>query len=606
MLPLPVSVFITQIVALLGVTAATKLVILVAYYLKDLDIRLMYHENIFRHLEFYEDYNTSDTKKGLVAWMSLIAFLLSFIPTYLSFAADTKDTEHVIYTNIQTAESMNSLGSFVVDQIEEPLFTEFYNTANHAPANSTGVILENYIISKKKQTQINPSGVWYNAPSVHFSPAKQIASWGTDARYPMNFQTVNDTNIFSTRGRVKESYAISYNNKAHTQGSSTLETCAGNDSLDSNIVTNITSIDGHQVQGARSMNRTCYPITDPSLWLISFQDADDDAGVDSLLNSREDIYFRSASSSPQSSASYSMGVVARNWEKLNMNVAMVKKSAHITIFYSDFNRSLAPDSCISSNYLNKSAFNQDINMITCQLISLAKQNPTLPILQATRRSYIANKMINSVYTYIKKDDGHGILVDLTLYSAFFATRSPADIAGPEMLIAYQQVKKSDFDTKDFEQILQSINPFPDLDTEYGLNTMTDLVLIGIRLFGSTYNKKVFLKTTAYIVSSVRVSTVWIVLALSFAVIFLLIITASNFMTPKVYKTDLRSLLIHTLIMQENHIDSSENPPMRRRENTGLLTRAVRLEGGKSLKMDDNPIILSENIPMMDQTADTLA
>ncbi|KAL9538798.1 hypothetical protein MBANPS3_010670, partial [Mucor bainieri] len=611
MLTLSLSVFITQIVAFLGVAAAARLVILVACFLKDLDIRLMYHENIFRHLGYYKNYDTSHAKKCLVAWMSLLGLLVAFTPTYLSLA-NTKDTEHVTYTNIHTSNLMTSLGSSTTDERSKPVFTEFYDTSKHTPANSTGALLENYLMSRKHQTRINPSGVWYNPPSGKFTQSDQKQGWRSDNRYPMNPQALNGTTgVFSVRYEDKESprilyyswpdkfkkaYALSYNNKASKQGSSTLESCADNDSLGSNIVTNITTIDGHQVQGARSMNRTCYPITDPSLWLITFQESDNDTGADSLLNSKEDLYFRSVSLGPQATASYSMGIVARNWKKLRRIVSMVKKSVHITVFYSDLNRPLTPDNCSSLSYTNLTTFNQDVNMISCQLVSLAKQNPELPILQATRRSYTANRTINSVYTYIKTDKGHGIMIDLTLYYALFAKESADKAFDPEIFIAYQQVKKRDFNTTDFAQLVQSINPYPDLDTDYGFYTATDLVLLGVRLSRLlSFNDKMFLKTTARVISAVRVSTVWIVLNVSLTAIFILIIIASTFMTPEAYKTDLRSLLVHTLIAQEYRIDS--NTPMLQRENAGFLTRKVDLQLDAALKMDNVPIVLSENIPM---------
>ncbi|CAO3649528.1 unnamed protein product [Mucor fragilis] len=584
MLPLPLSVFITQIVALLGVAATTKLAILVAYYLKDLDIRLMYQENIFRHLEFYRDYSTTDARKGLVAWMSLLALLLSFIPTYLSFGADTKDTGHVAYTNIQTSSKIKyDLSMSTNDRDDQPLFTEFYDTSKHTPANSTGVLLENYIMSRNKETKMNPSGVWYNAP-----PAEEEKDWHATP--------------YHTKSRAKVTFRVSYNNKDNTGGSSTLESCAGSNPLESNPVTNMTSIDGHQVQGARDMNRTCYPVTDPSLWLISFQEEDNDNGVDSLLNTHEDLYFRPVSLMPQTSASYSMGVVARHWNKANNYVVMVKKSAHITVFYSDFNRSLTPDGCNSSSYSNISTFDQNVNRIACELVSQAKQNPTFSILQATRRSYTESKMTNSVYTYIKKDNGHGIMIDLTMYSALIDSRTSAYTSiDSENFIAYQQVKKSEFVTTDFEQLLQSINPFPDLDTEYGLNTITDLVRIGVRMFGLADNES-FLKTTARIVPFVQVSTVWIALAVSLVVLFILVITASTTLVPEAYRTDLRSLLIHTLLSHE----SSANRDDEHNGNTSLLTGAVCLETGKLLTMEGNPIILSENIAMADEGENSFA
>ncbi|KAL7335700.1 hypothetical protein PS15p_201134 [Mucor circinelloides] len=602
MLPLAVSVFITQIIAFLGVAAVAKVVVLFAYHFKDIDIRFMYHENIFRHLGWYKDYNTLDLRRILVIYVSLLALVISFIPTYLSFGADTLDAENVAYTNIQTStNSKRDLRPGTISSTKEPLFKEFYDTSKHTPANSTGIILENYILSTGKKTQMNPSGVWYNVPSVHFLPEQQIERWKKDVSYLMQPQNVNDQGVFSTQDSNSTSFAILYNNKDKTEGSSTLESCVDNDPLKSNLVTNMTSIDGHRVQGVVTVNRTCYPMTDPSLWLVSSEEQNKDMS-DSILNYNQDNYFRSASPlNHQSSASYSMGVVTTTWDNSYTTVVMIKKSAHITIFYNDVNRAITPDSCISSSFADKSTFHQDINMIACQLVSQAKQNPTLPMLQATRRLYEGSKMINSVYTYIRRNGGHGIMVDLTLYSAFSTSIAGSGIYDKEIPIAYQQLKKSNFDTMDFEQLLQSINPFPDIDTEYGLNTIADLVYIGTKLLGMYFSRD-FLKTTASIIPFVRVSTVWIGLTVSLAVVFIVVIIASTVMAPEAYETDLRSLLVHTLITQESAVDNNDNTTLNRKEKTGLSMRAVCLDGKKGLKMDGNPIILSENIPMVGQTA----
>ncbi|KAG1083291.1 hypothetical protein G6F42_022266 [Rhizopus arrhizus] len=208
MLPLSVSVFITQIVAFLGVAAVAKIVVLFAYHFKDIDIRFMNHENIFRHLGWYKDYDTPDFRRIIVIYVSLLAVVISFIPTYLSFGADTIDAENVAYTNIQTSTNLkHDLRPGTISRTKEPLFKEFYDTSKHTPANSTGIILENYILSKGKKTQINPSGVWYNAPSVHFSPEQQIERWKKDASYPMQPLTVNDQGVFSTQDNGRLVYA---------------------------------------------------------------------------------------------------------------------------------------------------------------------------------------------------------------------------------------------------------------------------------------------------------------------------------------------------------------------------------------------------------------
>lgn len=133
--------------------------------------------------------------------------------------------------------------------------------------------------------------------------------WMTLTSSPRKYQIQNHMAYCTLRQKLISRNGTVYRttiNKVSAQGSSTtLRSCVVNDPLNLDLVTIITTIiDGYQVQGACSMSRTFYHIiTDPSPWLISFQKAENDRGVDSLLNSNENIYFRSASHNTQSSAS---------------------------------------------------------------------------------------------------------------------------------------------------------------------------------------------------------------------------------------------------------------------------------------------------------------
>lgn len=191
------------------------------------------------------------------------------------------------------------------------------------------------------------------------------------------------------------------------------------------------------------------------------------------------------------------------------------------------------------------------------------------------------------------------MIDLTQYSGYNVPKSMQNsYFDREMFIGYQKVKKSNFETIDFEQLLQSINPFPDISTEYGLNTITDLVLFGAGLIGNSYDG--FLRTTAIVLPSVKVSVAWIAVTVAFAALFIFVIVIASFIAPEAYKTNLRSLLIHTLITLETE-NTTDDPNLNRKKKLSLSTRAVKLEGRQSLKMDGTAIILSENIPMANQT-----
>ncbi|KAL9540916.1 hypothetical protein MBANPS3_009424, partial [Mucor bainieri] len=612
MLPLPVSTFITQIVALLTVAAISRIAILCAYRLKDIDIRLMYQENIFRHLGWYTDYHSDTPRKQLAFLLALLGLAASFLPTFLSITGDVSDNEHVSYANIQkSTTNYYELSPKHFRKENHPIFTNLYDNSRlnassssaAGEANSTtGILLENYLQSAHRKTTPNPSGVWYNVPAFRFSPEEQLRQWRNDANYPPSPQ-VNQQGVFSLQEDQWPTYFLSYNNKAPSEGSSTLKHCVDNDPSGSNLV-NLPSIDGHQVQAAQAMNRTCYPMADPSLWLVAAQ-SDGSYKEDSKLNFVDSALFRSGYLDQQTTATYAMGVSANNWGQSGHQKAfMIKKSAHITVFYSDKTKALVPETCMPAfDNSIKHLFHQDINFIVCQLAASAKQNPALPILQATKRTYDSNNIINAVYTYLQKDNGHGIMIDLTLLSAYYTSGyTKLMLDRDEALIAYQKIQKTDFDTTDYEQLLQSMNLFPDVNTVYGLNTITDLVVVGSHLLDGEANED-FTKTKAKVVAAIKPSVPWIVVTCSLTVLSLLVCTVVSRLAPTAYKTDLRSLLVHTLINQEktnsNTAASNNDPTLNRQKKTGLVTRAVRLETSKtaSLKMDGVPVVLSEKIPL---------
>ncbi|KAL9547437.1 hypothetical protein PS6_007135 [Mucor atramentarius] len=590
MLPLPVSTFITQLVALLTMAAMSRIVILCAYYLRDIDIRLMYQENIFRHVGWYTDYNSTSPRKRLVFLLASLGLAAGFLPTFLSIAGYVKDNNaQVSYTRVEeTSNSYYELSPQHFIKDTDPIFNNFYDRT-YEPANSTGILLENYLHSINKKTIRNPSGVWYNAPAVYFSPEQQLRRWEQDDNYPPVPQLIDSSQqgVFSVKANEQPTYFLSYNTKIKSEGSFTLAGCVDNDSSRFNVV-----------QAVRSMNHSCYPITDPSLWLIASQ-VDASEKRDSKLNLVDGAIFRSGRLNQQAVATYSMSVSASNWGPVGgQKVMMIKKNAHITVFYDDNSKAVAPESCVTASNSSKHLFHEDINWIACQLVASAKQNPTLPMLQATRRTFASNTIINSVYTYIKKNNGHGIMLDLTLLSAYYTSgRSEPMYQTAEVLISHQMIKKTDFQTTDYEQLLATMNPFPDVDTLYGLNTITDLVLAGTNLLAGVPNRD-FLKTTAVVIPSIKASIPWIAMTCSLAVFSLLVCIAASRLTPEAYKTDLRSLLVHTLISQEAAFTSDQH--VDRRKKSGLSTRAVRLkvsDNNGSLEMDGIAIVLSEKIPL---------
>ncbi|CAO3648721.1 unnamed protein product [Mucor fragilis] len=602
MLPLPASTFITQLVALATMAAISRIAVLCAYRLKDIDIRLMYQESLLGHVGWYSDYNSNTPRKQLVFVLALLGLAASFLPTFLSMVGDIKDNdEHVSYANVKrSSNSFYELSPRDLIRENDPIFNNFYDSKHNA-ANSTGIILENYLHSIHKKTIKNPLGVWYNAPAFYFSPQDQLRRWEQDANYPPLPQ-LNQQGVFSLEAGQLPTFFLSYNNKALSEGSSTLKNCVYNDPSGSNMI-NLESIEGHQVQAVRSMNRTCYPITDPSLWLVAAQ-AEEPRTVDSKLNIADGALFRSGYLDQQTTATHAMGVSASNWGEFKEQKAfMIKKSAHITVFYNDKTKAVAPEYCVPATSNSKHLLHQDINLIVCQLVALAKQDPTLPMIQATKRTSDSNTLINAVYTYIQTDNGHGIMIDLAVLSAYYtAGRSQDMFYTEEALIAYQKIQNTDFDTTDYEQLLQTMNPFPDVDTVYGLNTITDLVLAGTNLLAGVTNRQ-FLRTTAAVIPAIHVSVPWIVVTCSLVVLSLLICFAVSCLTPEAYTTDLRSLLVHTLISQETN-NSADQPNSNRKRKNGLVTRAVRLETSKtaSLKMDGVPVVLSEKLPLKELIA----
>jgi hypothetical protein len=414
----------------------------------------------------------------------------------------------------------------------------------NARANTTIAILEDYLISNNINTTANPSGVWYKVHKI----AADTARRENDDRYSLIPQTINtqDNTFFITDQFGKK--RVTYYYSKSQEPSSTLKQCIDRDdsAYINNLVTNFNDVQEHHVEAVRAYNRTCFPIIDSTLYLRK-NTGKSSGGSVSVLEKNNQV-FRSSFLHEQMSASASTDASLLYLDRDRISL-LIKKTAHITTFYDNTDSVLcrAPTDKVQDTL----PYNQDIDSIVCQLTDLALQNPTLPTLQATRRNIENNKVIDSVYTYIKKPEGgHGIMIDLISVSGFYIQSNssfPTGFEYLEDLFAHQVIKHQELNpTSSYHQLLQDLDPLPSVDTANGQNMWTDLVVIATSLRSGPLESGFFIRITAVVTPGLDIPMGWRVFACVLFAIFVIIIAVSSRVASPIYKANLRLLLLSTL------------------------------------------------------------
>jgi hypothetical protein len=538
MLPLPAAVAISQIVALLGVEAVRYTVMATASLIKDIDFRLLYEQDIFQKAKYFRRFTTTKTKKNVALFFSVISLVIYFLPAWVAIQGNVLGTEY-IYSQISEGRV-----HIWYTSPHNGIFKELINIKTKREVNTTTAILENYLVTKNKSTIANPSGEWHKVDEIVASTMR----WKYDQRYPPAPQTINAQEGIFTVSNDLNITILTYHYSKQPESSSTLEQCINRDdpTYSNNLVTNFSNIDGHRVQAVRAYNRICYPITDSTLSLRqgvykrSFNDAT------SVLENNDEL-FRSSFLHEQVSASVSADASILDLSE-NCISLLIKRKAHITTFYDSISSVLCR--LPTNNTQDTLPYNQNIDSIVCQLTELAAKNPALPMFQATRRTIENNKIINSVYTYIKKPEGgHGILIDLTSISAFFIKRGRTYTYydNQEILLMHQVIKQQGLQlTSNYHRLLQEMDPFPSVDTTYGQNTWTDISLAATDLIEADLVQHFFTRITATVTPALSIPlSVLVLICVLFAVFTIIIVIASMVASP-IYKADLRKLLLSTL------------------------------------------------------------
>jgi hypothetical protein len=539
MLLLPAAVAISQITALLGVEAIRYIVMAIASSIKDIDFRLMYEQDVFQKARYFKRFSSTKVKKNIVLCLSIIALVIYFLPTLVSIQGNILGTEYK-YSSIS---KHGPYGLYVYQK--DIIFKELVNTKSKGEVNTTAAILENYLVVANKSTKANSSGEWY---TVNESLA-DTKRWESDESYPPVPQIINaeEGAIIATNNNGGK--IVTYYYSKQPESSSTLEQCL--DSTDptysNNLITGFSNIEGHYVQAVRAYNHTCYPMADNSPLLTK-------AVYERFINGKEtskvesnDVIFRSSFLHEHTSASVSVDASTLYMGSDGISM-LIKKKAHITAFYDNSSSVLCKTPF--DNAQDTLSYNQNIDSIICQLIELVSQNPTLPMVQATRRSIEKNKIIDSVYTYIKKPEGgHGIMVDLISISAFHIKNSQRIMYNidEEVLLAHQTIKREGWNLtgSNYHTLLQEMDVFPSVDTIYGQNTWADLVQAN-DIIGDWRDQYFFSLVMANMTPTLAMPSLWLIVSCVLFAVFAIIIAISSMMTSDIYKADLRKLLLSTL------------------------------------------------------------
>jgi predicted membrane protein len=539
MIPLPAAVAISQVAGLLGVEATRYIVMAIAYFINDIDFRLMYEQDVFQKARYFKRFSTTKIKKNVVLCFSAIALVIYFLPTLVSIQGNVLGTEY------SYSEVLRSYPYRIEPSRNDIVFKELINTKSKGVVNTTAAIIKNHFATSNMSTNANPSGVWYNVDE-NFAYTER---WESDESYPPVPQTINaEGAIIATT--FNDRNIVTYYYSKQFESSSTLEQCLDrtDPAYSNNMITNFSNIEKHRVQAVHAYSHTCYPITDNSLLLsqaVYEKTVDNEARSKIELN---DAIFRSSFIHEHTSASVSVDASSMYLDNESISM-LIKKKAHITAFYDNSSSVLCRTP--SNHARDILPYNQDIDSIVCQLTDLALQNPTLPMLQATRRNIENNKVIDSVYTYIKKPEGgHGIMIDLISVSAFLIKKKDGwlDRNEREVLIAHQTIKREEWDLtgSNYHNLLQKMDVFPSVDTTYGQNTWADLVQLIYVFPGLSDKDHPIYLVEANVTPTLAMPSLWLIVSCVLFVVFAVIIAISSMMTSAIYKANLRKLLLSTL------------------------------------------------------------
>ncbi|GAN02024.1 hypothetical protein MAM1_0015c01463 [Mucor ambiguus] len=460
MLALPLTIFIYQLIATLGVVAITAVVIAVTA----LDFRLMYMQGPLDKIFHCKRFKSSRIAKGMVMLLTLISVVVMFLPTLLVYGTDIMGySDHYLTDIKQHSQEDYALNPFsnpnpiVLPSIvqEYPPFDDFRVLYMDDASDPPGYIYRNWVNAESivktylyKHLNVpvakNAGGVWYGV-MANLTNRPWTHEYGDTYRlynlYQRQYEAPVPQRVDASTGRYyTDANVPTYTFGAADQDSFSLHACNGQ------LLYNLSSFDNHQILTVvnASTGVQCYPQFDTSI-PVTVQ-------VGSIVKSSvlDDHYgvYRSARLDKVQKSSSAISVSAIKLNDTYITMA-IKKQTHLTyhgkIFNShDNDQELLDCSSAHLDESNREQDNTEYNAynhtsILCQLKQLSFDNPGFNALQAARRAYGDKSIVNSVYTYMAPTVDNplgGFGVDLTYFTALTLKSAVFNLPEGEHLIAH--------------------------------------------------------------------------------------------------------------------------------------------------------------------------
>jgi hypothetical protein len=545
MIPLVLAILIYQFLAFLGVEAIGRLVIYIAYYKQDLDLKLMYNQAPIDLIYSFNKFDKPNSQKMFVFFMASIALAFGFIPTiFTEFDATAFLYYDYITSPLNRSDAINNYNW----PSTLPVFDRIIPFLTNPTNTSLQDMVNNYIIQHLRQnTTQNPSGHWFgvnNIETLYYDDRQ--ANLGGE-----NFNVmIEGSNYWGNQ--TYSAFSTFRQGDSETRDSLTMSSCSKDPSL---LITNLSSIHGTRVQGSLHYDNLCYPIYDPTMSVYLSRKKNGQEYRNSLLNANDTIYRQTKLTSGLSAMS-SFGVAIYNHNETHSTMA-IKKTAHITMY--NYNKTIDPPGLdCASLAAGKSNYSQNFidlpyNSVLCQLMQTKRENPQIQIIQAAGRYAQDNWMVSSVYTHQRGgmyDDGDSVMLDLASFTVFNVRGNLTD--DDERMIAYEGNRITRDNNNGFimtmandsiGQILKELDPSM-------ISNETAAILMGLasmRIRWTAEDYSDFQLTRASVIGAVETPVWWIVIICVLVFLFLSPhVTRVLVRRAPQYEDDLRTILISTL------------------------------------------------------------
>lgn len=556
MITLSISIFIYQLLTLVGILSIGQIVKAFASKTNDIDIQLMYSQKLFSIFRSSKKFKMTRPKRFFVYAMTAAALGITFLPTLLSL---TMSADYQLQADFSSVTSVNGKERYI--NLGIPLMdlghavptiylvrTKFFENFGSASTPTFASFLESFIRTLGLKTEPNPTGIWFKAADYCLPNSPELEEFHAANRHIISPLQVNANGEFKNQEN-KVRYAFGKisdeNSELASSSSSSLKYCVSN-----NYLYNLTDIEGHKVQAVNKFDSACLPVYDPSL-TIRFGKTTFPQSRKSILDT-SGLHFRKPGMNEGYSRTDHLAINTLNGYYENTVATLaIKKSTHITEFYRDLHQPLV-NNCteklkIDNSHIHYTLF-PDMDKIICTLEAMAFQNTSLSVIQATKQFFRDNHAVNAVYTYFKNvssndQQSHGFTADLTYFSVYDLNMNYIVYDDDETIVSNIVIESNSTSSN------SAFTKFPQVDSQHDLDLVTDLVLSKNRLY--SFDGDYFKEYRAKMVPNVNTTnTLWLVLISTLPAVFLGFIILAGFCISKPYQNDLRTLLIESVKQQE--------------------------------------------------------